>query len=1676
MSLKEFKKPDEAAGESFPSLTKPPGDAKGAEDKRIEVRCTIEGNPTPKVVWRKGQWLQIDDGGRYDVKRSIDSGSCTMAIKSARSSDAGRYKLVATNDFGELTVPFSVKIDRLVRTDSQEALKNFKTQLKHREVKKKEKKTPEEREKEVLDILKTSDPKDYERICMQYGFYDFRLILHKLQKLTRVDVDEPEFEAAKVLKGLKHVTVNDEGTAVFEIHLENVSPNKQMMWYKDGEVVQVPGPEKRHELRRIGNVFQLIIRNANSQDAGTYTLDIGGEKFDAILTIKEQPLKFNNELRSQSAKVKGRCVFECVVSRRGQKVTWLKDGKPITLRGGTSRLQAVSEAKCHKLIISELEMADAGRYSVRVGDIESAADLTVAAAAIRFRNRLVNTEVKEKASATFECSVSSKDVKPVWTVNGEVVKTGGKYTIKSGDVHSLTFKRVTLADHKAEVKVSFGDVSSAAELQVNEKAFKVLSKMKNVKSRSGKPVEFSCEIDDPDVDSPVQWYKDDKPIKPSSKYEMVKKKGKYTLKVKDIKPEDEGVYQFQVRGCRQEGQLTCSDPPVVDKSLLERLKKNPLKFKVGEKAKIEIPFTGMPPMSTSWTNGRVTLSEKGRFHMDTVKNVAKLEVDKCKVTDSGMYELTISNENGEAKIEIPIKVVDKPHAPSGEIAFSDVEADSVSMSWNPPIDDTIEVDSYVIEEKDPSGRWKKVGEVPVGTTEFKATGLKEGKPTQFRVKAKNEEGESEPLVSNEMTPTAKDVAPYIDPKIIEQLERNPIIVKAGETAKITVPCSGNPPPSASWMHDGEEILPVKHHRAIKNSTANNVTLEIRKCQTSDSGEYEARIFNNIGGTVIKTKIIVKDVPDFGKTPINFDKIDAKEVSMSWKAPDEKDNGGSPITGYIIERSLAGKNKWEKVGEAKPATTKFKCPKCEPGEKYVFRVKAVNEQGESEPAVSGPVTCGSAVVAPSVNPELIKALSQNPTKVKAGQTCRLKFPITGGEPPPTITWEKDGKPVEMDGKRVVSNHADHANANLTMHKCKQSDSGKYICKIKNEAGEVQVPVEVQVLDVPPAPEGPVEFSDISSKGLTVSWAPPSGDGGSKITHYVIEKREENRKVWSSVGKTADGATTSFRANVPGGKTYRFRVRAVSEVGDGTPNESQPVIVKDPYDPPASVTGNVDMVTATNDSISIQWNKVTSDGGSPLLGYYVEKRKKGTSSWNRCNPNQPCTDSQYTANNLRQDIEYEFRVFAVNKAGESDPSRASRPISASEPVDPPGEPSDIKLTDSTNTSLSFAWKGTDVHGGGDLLGYDIELKEEGSDKWQKYNDSHISGTSFTARGLKQGCSYHVRIRSVNVGSYSKYYRYKGSFIAQEIHAAPAFKMTSELETAVRHGFQINAGGTIRIHVPYHGRPRPDIRWSVNGHELHETVMINDADGISQLMIRNCKGIHSGTYNISLKNASGEKTLAIKVDVSDVPSPPQGPLQVSEANDVGMTLKWRPPTHDGGNPITGYTIQKREARGRDWQTIAQNVKDNFFTITDLRKQRSYYLRVQAENNIGKSEPLQNKEMVYIKEHVAKVQIEDVQYDEKDLRKPPTVTVPLKPRNVPEGVKVTLSCSIAGKPYPSTRWFKDNRDVTDDSHYFKENVIGLCRLVLTSVKKSDAGVYKVVAENSVGTASSEANLLVMD
>lgn len=90
---------------------------------------------------------------------------------------------------------------------------------------------------------------------------------------------------------------------------------------------------------------------------------------------------------------------------------------------------------------------------------------------------------------------------------------------------------------------------------------------------------------------------------------------------------------------------------------------------------------------------------------------------------------------------------DKPGKPEGPLEVTDVHKEGCKLKWNKPKDDGgLPLSSYIVEKMDvTTGRWTPAGIVDPDKTEHTLTGLEPGKKYEFRVKAVNEEGESEPL-------------------------------------------------------------------------------------------------------------------------------------------------------------------------------------------------------------------------------------------------------------------------------------------------------------------------------------------------------------------------------------------------------------------------------------------------------------------------------------------------------------------------------------------------------------------------------------------------------------------------------------------------------------------------------------------------------------------------------------------------------------------------------------------------------------------------------------------------------------------------------------------------------------------------------------------------------------------
>lgn len=88
------------------------------------------------------------------------------------------------------------------------------------------------------------------------------------------------------------------------------------------------------------------------------------------------------------------------------------------------------------------------------------------------------------------------------------------------------------------------------------------------------------------------------------------------------------------------------------------------------------------------------------------------------------------------------------------------------------------------------------------------------------------------------------------------------------------------------------------------------------------------------------------------------------------------------------------------------------------------------------------------------------------------------------------------------------------------------------------------------------------------------------------------------------------------------------------------------------PPGPPRGPLKIKPLTKDSVTLDWKPATTDGGSPITSYSIEKREGTRHSWfHVANTRGGTTD--YTATGLTEGRDYAFRVYAENRYGRSQP---------------------------------------------------------------------------------------------------------------------------------------------------------------------------------------------------------------------------------------------------------------------------------------------------------------------------------------------------------------------------------------------------------------------------------------
>ncbi len=88
-----------------------------------------------------------------------------------------------------------------------------------------------------------------------------------------------------------------------------------------------------------------------------------------------------------------------------------------------------------------------------------------------------------------------------------------------------------------------------------------------------------------------------------------------------------------------------------------------------------------------------------------------------------------------------------------------------------------------------------------------------------------------------------------------------------------------------------------------------------------------------------------------------------------------------------------------------------------------------------------------------------------------------------------------------------------------------------------------------------------------------------------------------------------------------------------------------------------------------------------------------------------------------------------------------------------------------------------------------------------------------------------------------------------------------------------------------------------------------------------------------------------------LTDEPDSPCN-LRVKDYWTDHITVTWEAPTNDGGSPITGYIIEKRDALRTTWSKAGTVPSDvTTYKASNLFEGADYFFRVFAENKVGPS-----------------------------------------------------------------------------------------------------------------------------
>ncbi|KAK3921141.1 Muscle M-line assembly protein unc-89, partial [Frankliniella fusca] len=275
---------------------------------------------------------------------------------------------------------------------------------------------------------------------------------------------------------------------------------------------------------------------------------------------------------------------------------------------------------------------------------------------------------------------------------------------------------------------------------------------------------------------------------------------------------------------------------------------------------------------------------------------------------------------------------------------------------------------------------------------------------------------------------------------------------------------------------------------------------------------------------------------------------------------------------------------------------------------------------------------------------------------------------------------------------------------------------------------------------------------------------------------------------------------------------------------------------------------------------------------------------------------------------------------------------------------------------------------------------------------------------------------------------------------------------------------------------GLPLPTVQWYKEENCIDDSpeLAITYNNGQAKLKLEQVSLSDQAQYTCKANNSLGTASTSGLLSVEPL-KPTAGPSFTIPLSNVmaraGQKIKLECSISGTPLPLLTWTHDGKPLKeNRDIKTFFEDGKATLVIPEAFPKDAGTYV-VTASNNAAEAT---SSCTVTVKGRLpTETSDSELASDLEPIK--PSIQMSLKDTEVKEGENVRLDCIIVGQPEPEVIWYHNDRPVKESADFQLLFHGDRCSLVLREALPEDAGLYRVVAINSAGEASSQCQLSVL-